>query len=94
MKRKNIRGDKNFGDDAMLKGKYDAAADYYHQAINKDSKDAQAYAGYGAALAKQFKLDAAEEQLNKAIELDANNAAAYSAKAMVALDRCSHHQQQ
>jgi tetratricopeptide (TPR) repeat protein len=75
------------GDDAMLKGKYDAAADYYHQAINKDSKDAQAYAGYGNALAKQFKLDAAEEQLNKALELDANNAGAYSAKAMLLLNR-------
>jgi tetratricopeptide (TPR) repeat protein len=74
-------------EDLMSKRDYAAAADRYHDAIQKNTKNPSAYAGYGMALGKQFKLDAADEQFDKALKLDASNPAAHVGKAMIAMNR-------
>jgi superkiller protein 3 len=75
------------GDELMLKGKYADAADFYRQAINRNSKDVAAIVGLGMALGKQFKLDGAQEQFDKALELDSNNPMAHAGMGMVLLNR-------
>lgn len=74
-------------DDLMSKRDYAKAADRYHDAIQKNTKNTTAIAGYGMALGKQFKLDAADEQFDKALQLDPSNAVAHTGKAMVAMNR-------
>lgn len=74
-------------EDLMSKRDYAAAAERYHDAINKNGKNVTAVAGYGLALGKQFKLDAAEDQFEKALKMDPSNALAHVGKAMVAMNR-------
>lgn len=74
-------------DELMMKGKFSQAADIYHDAINKDSKNIQAMNGYGMALGRQFKLDAAQEQFQKTLAADPQNSQAHLGLAMVALNR-------
>jgi tetratricopeptide (TPR) repeat protein len=76
-------------DDLLSKGDWAKAADAYHSAMNRDTKNPAAVAGYGMALGKQYKLDAAEEQFNKALELDPTNAVAHAGKALVLMNRLS-----
>src|SRR5579883_2618892 len=44
-------------DDLLSKGDWAKAADAYHNAMNRDTKNPAAIAGYGMALGKQYKLD-------------------------------------
>lgn len=74
-------------DDLMSKRDYEHAADRYHDAMQKNTKNTQAIAGYGMALGKQFKLDAADEQFDKALQLDPDNITAHIGKAMVMINR-------
>ncbi len=74
-------------DDLMMKGKFAQAAELYHDAINKDSKNINALNGYGMALGRQFKLDAAQDQFQKTLTADPQNAPAHLGLAMVALNR-------
>lgn len=74
-------------DDLMSKGDWTKAADAYKAVMNKDTKNAAAYAGYGLALGKQFKLDAAEENFDKALQIDPTNANAHVGKALVLMNR-------
>ncbi|MBY0358736.1 MAG: tetratricopeptide repeat protein [Candidatus Obscuribacterales bacterium] len=74
-------------DDLMAKGDWDKAADAYKNVMNKDSKNSAAFAGYGMALAKQFKLDGAEEQLDRALQIDPTNAVAHVGRALVLMNR-------
>lgn len=74
-------------DELMGKGSFSDAADAYQKVISKNAKNADAVAGYGMALGKQFKLDAAQEQFDKALSLDPSNAVAHIGKAMVLLNR-------
>lgn len=74
-------------DELMMKGKFAQAAELYHDAINKDSKNVMAINGYGMALGRQFKLDAAQEQFQKTLTQDPQNAPAHLGLAMVALNR-------
>lgn len=74
-------------EDMMGKRDYEHAADRYKDAIQKNTKNTAAIAGYGMALGKMFKLDAADEQLDKALKLDPENVTAHVGKAMVALNR-------
>lgn len=76
-------------DDLLSKGDWAKAADAYKNAMNRDTKNPAAYAGYGMALGKQYKLEAAEEQFNKALELDPTNAVAHAGKALVLMNRLS-----
>ncbi len=74
-------------EELMAKRDYAGAAERFHDAMNKNTKNVTAIAGYGLALGKQFKLDAAEEQIDKALQLDPSNAMAHVGKAMVAMNR-------
>lgn len=74
-------------DDLMSKGDWTKAADAYKAVMNKDTKNAAAFAGYGLALGKQFKLDAAEENFDKALQIDPTNAVAHVGKALVLMNR-------
>lgn len=74
-------------DDMMAKGDWAKAADAYKNVMNKDSKNASAFAGYGMALGKQFKLDGADEQFDKALQIDPTNAVAHVGKALVLMNR-------
>ncbi len=74
-------------DDLMMKGKFANAAELYHDALNKDSKNINAMNGYGMALGRQFKLDAAQEQFLKTITADPQNSQAHLGLAMVSLNR-------
>lgn len=74
-------------DDLMSKGDWTKAADAYKAVMNKDTKNAAAFAGYGLALGKQFKLDAAEENFDKALQIDPTNANAHVGKALVLMNR-------
>jgi tetratricopeptide (TPR) repeat protein len=74
-------------EDLMSKRDYAGAADRYHDAIQKTPKNANAVAGLGLALGKQFKLDAADEQFDKALQLEPDNAVAHVGKALVAINR-------
>jgi tetratricopeptide (TPR) repeat protein len=75
------------GDNLTSKGKYGEAADRYRDAINRNPKNASAYAGLGMVLGKQFKLDGAEEQFDKALEIDSKNSVAHVGKALVLINR-------
>ncbi len=85
--RGRVERDVALGDRLMLKGKFERAADFYKDAINRNSHDVPALVGYGMALGRQFKLDAAEDQFDKALALDSGNALAHAGKAMVLLNR-------
>lgn len=74
-------------EDLMSKRDYAAAAERFHDAMNKNTKNVAAVSGYGMALGKQFKLDAADEQFDKALKMDPSNALAHVGKAMVAINR-------
>lgn len=74
-------------EDLMSKRDYAAAAERFHDAIKKNTKNVNAVSGYGMALGKQFKLDAAEEQFDKALKIDPSNAMAHVGKAMVTINR-------
>ena len=74
-------------EDLMSKRDYAAAAERYHDAIQKNTKNPNAFSGFGMALGKQFKLDAADEQFDKALKMDPANAAAHVGKAMVTMNR-------
>lgn len=73
--------------DLLFRRDYAEAAQLYREIINKDPRNASARAGYGLALAKQFKIGAAEEQLNKALELDPSSPIAHVAKGMLNINR-------
>lgn len=74
-------------DKLMARGKYKEAEELYHQALNVNSKDVAARAGYGLALAKGFKLDRAQEEFDKTIQDDPKNALAHCGKALIDLYR-------
>ncbi len=85
--RGSVRKELIRADDLMLEGKYSEAADIYKAVLNTNSKDADAIAGLGMALGRQFKLDAADEQFDKLLKVDPNNPVAHCGKAMVLLNR-------
>jgi tetratricopeptide (TPR) repeat protein len=74
-------------DKLMARGKYSEAEELYHQALNSNSKDVAARAGYGLALAKGFKLDRAQEEFDKTLKDDPKNALAHCGKALIDLNR-------
>ena len=74
-------------DKLLARGKYAEAEEMYHRALNTNSKDVAARAGYGIALTKGFKLDRAQEELDKALATDPKNALAHCGKALVDLYR-------
>jgi tetratricopeptide (TPR) repeat protein len=75
------------GEQALLSGKYDAAAEAFKKALNANSKDTASLCGLGFGLAIQFKLDGAEEQFNKALNVTPNYPLAHVGKAYVMLNR-------
>ena len=77
----------NAADKLMQAGKYNAAEQLYHEAINANTKDLSAIVGYGLALSKQFKLTRAEEEFDRALKLDPNDVVARCGKATVLLNR-------
>lgn len=72
--------------DSLFRHDYAEAAALYHEIINREPRNANARAGYGLALGKQFKMGAADEQLTKALELDPNNPIAHVGKGMLNLN--------
>jgi tetratricopeptide (TPR) repeat protein len=74
-------------EDLMSKRDYANAAERFHDAIQKNTKNVTAISGLGMALGKQFKLDGAEEQFNKALAIDPSNPTAHVGRAMVAINR-------
>ncbi len=75
------------GDKLLAGGKYPEAAEFFRQALNKDSRDVPARVGLGMADVKQFQLDAAGEQFDKALTEDQKNALAHCGKALCAVYR-------
>lgn len=82
-----ISADAAKGEQALLAGKYDEAADAFRKSLNKNSKDPASLCGLGFALAVPFKLDGAEQQFNKALAADPNYPLAHVGKAFVMLNR-------
>lgn len=75
------------GEQALVAGKYDDAANAFRKALNKNSKDTAALTGLGFALAVQFKLDGADQQFTKALSVDPKYPLAHVGKAFVTLNR-------
>jgi tetratricopeptide (TPR) repeat protein len=69
----------------MSEGKYQQAADMFHEALNRNPKDVEARVGYGMACVKQFALDRAGQEFDKALALDPKNAMAHCGKALCAM---------
>lgn len=75
------------GEQQLLSGQYQQAADTFRQALNKNSKDVSALAGLGFALSLQFKLDGADEQFDKALKVSPKDSLSHVGKALTKLNR-------
>ncbi len=75
------------GEKELLQGNYAKAQEQFKAALNQNSKDPNAIAGLGFALALQFKLDAASQQFDKALSIDSQDPLAHVGKAFVTLNR-------